>query len=107
MSSGIGMHKMAGPKTAICPYCNFPACDADWVDVGVGEIQCGPYHCPQCNASEVSLYDKRILTQREEKTGWYEPGSPVSESANTVNGVLVSHTAAAVAYRLGKLDKKP
>lgn len=106
MSTGIGHHKMAGPKVAICPYCNFPACEADWVDVGVGEIQGGPYHCPSCEASEASYLDTRVLTPREQETGWYEPGSPVSGCANTVDGILVSHTAAKAAYRLGRLDDK-
>lgn len=106
MSSGIGRHKMAAPKVAICPYCGFPACEADWVDIGVGEDQCGPYHCPVCKASEASIYDTRSLTAREQETGWYEPGSPPSECANTVDGVLVGHKAAKVAYILGRLDNK-
>ena len=27
-----------------CPYCG-SECEADWVDIGVGMQQCGPYYC--------------------------------------------------------------
>lgn len=44
--------------TKKCPYCESKM-EADWVDVDVGLIQCGPYHCYDCNASEIGpeLYD--------------------------------------------------
>lgn len=35
-----------------CPYCK-NMMDADWVDNGVGMVQCGPYHCHACGASEI------------------------------------------------------
>jgi hypothetical protein len=35
-----------------CPYCG-ASMEADWVDVGVGMVQCGPYHCYACGASEI------------------------------------------------------
>lgn len=35
-----------------CPYCQSEM-DADFVDVGVGWVQCGPYHCVSCGASEI------------------------------------------------------
>lgn len=35
-----------------CPYCK-EMMEADWVDVGVGMVQCGPYHCYSCGASEI------------------------------------------------------
>ena len=41
-----------------CPYCN-NVTYADSVDVGVGFVQCGPYYCESCGASEIGpeLYD--------------------------------------------------
>ncbi|MCA1066369.1 hypothetical protein LCL98_23545 [Rossellomorea aquimaris] len=41
-----------------CPYCQNQT-DADWVDNGVGMVQCGPYHCHDCGASEIGpeLFD--------------------------------------------------
>ena len=41
-----------------CPYCQ-EMMEADYVDVGVGMVQCGPYHCYNCGASEIGpeLYD--------------------------------------------------
>ncbi|WP_267379330.1 hypothetical protein [Bacillus sp. GM_Baccil_2] len=38
--------------TQECPYCKSEM-EADWVDVGVGMVQCGPYHCYECGASEI------------------------------------------------------
>ncbi|WP_242298589.1 hypothetical protein [Bacillus cereus group sp. BfR-BA-01424] len=38
--------------TRECPYCKTEM-EADWVDVGVGMVQCGPYHCENCHASEI------------------------------------------------------
>lgn len=70
-------------------------------------VQCGPYHCESCLASEIHPYDTRKLTEKEEETGWYEPHTPVSEHANTVMGALVDHKTAKKAYRLGLLDSKP
>lgn len=111
MSTGLGNHKFSrgGKNTydepfAYCPYCNCPDCFADWVDVGIGMVQCGPFYCPKCHASEASSLDKRELTEKEKQTGWYEPGTPVSEVANQVNGQLVSHDDAMELYPLGILD---
>ena len=38
--------------TETCPYCE-DEMEADWVDVGIGMTQCGPYHCFSCGASEI------------------------------------------------------
>jgi len=38
--------------TQECPYCKNDMY-ADFVDVGVGMVQCGPYHCDGCGASEI------------------------------------------------------
>jgi len=111
MSTGIGNHEWvedgkSGPyhrPKAICPYCE-AHCEADWVDVGVGLVQCGPFYCLNCKASEASYRDTRKLTPREEETGWYLPGTPVSETANTVGGQLVNHIAAKTFYNEGLLD---
>lgn len=65
-----------------CPYCRALCC-ADFVDVGVGYTQCGPYHCERCGASEIGPFDdERPLTDRERDTGWYAPGAPAGSSAN-------------------------
>lgn len=106
-----------------CPYCG-TECEADWVDVGVGLVQCGPFHCENCHASEIGpeikkwyVYDfeedKAIwkeghpFSEKEIETGWYDPKSKkVSPYANTVNGKLVDHQTARVAYKLGLLDEK-
>ncbi len=85
--------------TILCPYCRIH-CDADWVDVGVGMIQCGPYHCEQCGASEIGPNDEpRELTPREEKHGWYGPNSKPGSSANVIGGKHVSHVAMRETYK--------
>ncbi|GIP62842.1 hypothetical protein J32TS6_13970 [Virgibacillus pantothenticus] len=38
--------------TETCPYCG-DEMDTDWVDNGIGMVQCGPYHCQKCHASEI------------------------------------------------------
>lgn len=65
-----------------CPYCG-ASCHADFVDIGVGYQQCGPYHCERCGASEIGAFDNYVeRTDRERDKGWYEPGSPAGASAN-------------------------
>lgn len=65
-----------------CPYCQALCC-ADFVDVGVGYIQCGPFHCESCRASQIGPNDDpRPLSPIEEDTGWYAPDSPPGSSAN-------------------------
>ncbi len=77
-------------KIRKCPYCE-NMCEADWVDVGVGLVQCGPYHCDFCGASQIGPYDKkRELSVKEKKTRWYEPHSLPGTSANVINGKIVS-----------------
>lgn len=82
-----------------CPYCLAP-CEADWVDVGVGYVQCGPYHCTLCEATEIGPCDTpRELTAEEQEFGWYAPHSPPGDSANTIDGKLVSCEQANAFYR--------
>lgn len=81
-----------------CPYCDTP-CDADFCDVGVGLVQCGPYYCQQCGASEIGPHDApRELTPAEKQCGWYGPDSAPGSSANVIGGKVVSHRAMQAAY---------
>jgi hypothetical protein len=78
-----------------CPYCG-AFCDADFVDVGVGFTQCGPYHCEQCGASEIGPYYEENgplerITEAERKIDWYAPGETPSPLANVIGGKIVSH----------------
>lgn len=112
--SGIGMHNFSTdnksiwkPDLAICPYCGDEECDADWVSVGVGLVQCGPYHCMNCGAIEIGSADSSVeLSEEEVATGWYSPGREYEGSGNTINGKLVNHDEAMAAYRAGILDEK-
>lgn len=93
------------PYQTPCPYCG-ESCDADFVDVGVGFVQCGPFHCEGCGASEIGPEGSAGRSEIERKTGWYSGGA-VSPYANTVGGVLVDHQEAKLLYELGLLDEKP
>jgi len=85
--------------TSKCPYCD-AFCEADFVDVGVGMVQCGPYHCDQCMASEIGPNDNPIeLTKEEDDKGWYKPGADPGSSANTIKGKIVSHKIMRDTYR--------
>jgi len=82
-----------------CPYCGI-ACDADFVDVGVGYVQCGPYHCHGCKSSQIGPHDTpRPLTPKEVEVGWYAPGAPPGSSANVIGGEIVSHQVMNKTYR--------
>lgn len=56
-----------------CPYCGFEmdSSYADWVDIGVGNQQCGPYECP-CGAVQVS-HDCSQADEHERRVGFYRP----------------------------------
>lgn len=89
-----------------CPYCG-ESCQADWVDVEVGLIQCGPFFCDNCFACQIGPYDKNfILTDKEKKYGWYEPGRSHLTSAPTLNGMPVDHNTAKSLYDINLLDEK-
>ncbi len=49
-----------------CPVCGSD-CEADFVDVGVGEIQSGPYVCQnmKCRWIEPSILDEMIKSINE------------------------------------------
>lgn len=90
-----GQHEPTEP----CPYCG-TICRADFVDVGVGMTQCGPYHCDKCHASEIGPYDEpRPLSADEQRTGWYAPDSEPGSSANVIGGRIVSHVQMRDTYR--------
>lgn len=85
--------------TENCPYCG-TICRADFVDIGVGMQQCGPFHCENCGASEIGAYDQeRVLSVEESAKGWYAPESEPGSSANVINGRIVSHVQARETYR--------
>lgn len=86
-------------NTERCPYCG-EVCEADWVDVGVGLVQCGPYHCEKCGAIEIGAFDNYTKhTEAEKKTGWYAPEKPYTGVGNMVGGKLVSHQKALRVYK--------
>lgn len=88
MSSG---YKYGDPEPREnCPYCN-TECHADFVDIGVGMQQVGPYHCNACGATQIGPNDRaRQLTDLETETGWYGPDSELPDTANVIDGKLVS-----------------
>ena len=109
--------------TEECPYCK-EEMEADWVDVGVGSVQCGPYHCQSCGASEIGpemkfevlkdengkcagigkLLNPEDFTEEEIAIGYYK--GKISPYANTVEGEIVDHVTAKNAYNAGRLDEK-
>lgn len=82
-----------------CPYCE-ELMDADWVDVGVGMLQCGPYHCFACKASEIGPELENIrhtLDEDELRTGFYK--SRISPLANQRHGMPIDYKTADALYR--------
>lgn len=85
--------------TRECPYCG-TICRADFVDIGVGMQQCGPYHCDNCLASEIGPYDEeRDLTSAEKACGWYAPGAEPGSSANVIDRRIVGYVQMRDEYR--------
>lgn len=91
-----------------CPYCG-TYCHADFVDIGVGYQQCGPYHCDACGASEIALHlhpmDEwaKLFSEMEIETGWYAPGSLPGPFANVdENGKHIPYYIADTIYRESK-----
>lgn len=81
-----------------CPYCG-SECGADWVDIGVGFTQCGPFHCRDCGASQIGPGGRdRELSARELDTGWYAPGSEPDATANVIAGQVVGYRLMAEVY---------
>lgn len=93
-------------STQTCPYCGNTDCSAEWCDVGVGFVQCGPYHCLQCNASEIGPFDKASPSDVEKTTGWYVPGR-VSEHVSTISGQIISSDVALAMYKQGLVTQVP
>lgn len=54
-----------------CPYCG-ANCTAEFVDIGVGMQQAGPYVCDECHAIEAGPFDART-EDVDANTGWYPP----------------------------------
>lgn len=98
MSGGYGYGEQE-PKER-CPYCRALCC-ADFVDVGIGFVQCGPFHCEACGASEIGPNDDpRPLSQVEDECGWYAPSSPPGSSANVDDeGRVIRYFEADTLYR--------
>ena len=87
-------------KPQPCPYCGFPM-EADYVDVGVGLVQCGPHVCDNCGASEQGPEREKdpnlVLDEDEKRTGFYK--ERISPYANQHNGKVISHQQADALYR--------
>lgn len=98
---------MSAFEKETCPYCGEKNCEAEWCDVGVGFVQCAPYHCPACNASEIGPHDgERELTEEERRTGWYAPGA-LSPYVSSINGAFIEQDVALEMYREGLVDTVP
>lgn len=88
-----------------CPYCG-TSCEADWCDVGVGMVQCGPYYCEKCGASEASAFaeDRETRADYDRSTGWYRPGAPLDSLANAdADGKPLGWRQADNEYRISQL----
>ena len=61
-----------------CPYCGYDQCTAETVDIGVGEIQSGPYGCDRCHAVQINSDDlygpnkDMNISEEERRIGWYK-----------------------------------
>lgn len=57
-----------------CPWCdNDCSGTANYVDIGVGSIQCSPHVCDNCHAVEIGAYDDGPFASEEWTAGWSFP----------------------------------
>ncbi len=89
-----------------CPYCGNEQCTAEWCDIGVGFTQMAPYHCDNCEATEIGAYDKTVPTAAETAAGWYAPGR-LPDTVSTVNGLMIDTKTALRLYEAGVVPSLP
>lgn len=71
--------------------------DADFCDVEIGWVQCGPYHC-DCGACEIGPYDDHSdMTEEESVTGYWK--GRIGSSANQIDGKVVTYKEFDAKYR--------
>lgn len=91
-----------------CPHCGEEGAEAEWCDVGIGFVQCGPYHCIACGATEIGPHDSPTpLTPEETETGWYRGPNCPSEHCSTLDGKFVDASTALALYRRGLVPQVP
>ncbi|WP_060733772.1 hypothetical protein [Burkholderia cenocepacia] len=94
--------------TETCPYCAEPGCSAEWVDVGVGMVQAGPFHCEACGAFEIGPYDDTTPSEDERRVGWYSPSrDELPKTVSTLDGKYLDAQTALSMYRRGLVDAVP
>ena len=57
-------------KELRCPWCYSTHVSAEFVDVGVGMMQCSPYGCDDCHSYEIRDREKR--PGEKLRSGWRE-----------------------------------
>lgn len=58
-----------------CGWCESEDIDCDYVDIGVGWVQCTPYTCGFCGAIQMSgneLWGEKQGTEEEREIGWWK-----------------------------------
>lgn len=67
-----------------CPWCGSTNVEADWVDIGVGSEQAGPYMCHNCQSTQLYEEDYKEASQEEKEKGWWQ-GRYVDEALKERN----------------------
>jgi hypothetical protein len=97
-----------GIYTEACPYCGEAECQAEWVDVEIGFVQMGPFHCDACGAFEIGPNDDTTPSDIELKTGWYAPNrQPLPHTVSSIGGKRIDSQTALDMYRRGIVDQVP
>lgn len=62
---------LCSERSVDCPYCKekFPE-NCEYCDIGVGNVQMSPNHCPSCGAYEIGCISFPDLDDEENSTGW-------------------------------------
>lgn len=84
---------MVSSRSVGCPWCGSPNVDTPMVDIGVGEIQCGPASCMDCQSYQINPSDQDQFDQvspEEQKLYWIKgPDVEVSKKHwESLNGTV-------------------
>lgn len=63
-----------------CPWCGGTNTEQDMIDIGVGEIPCGPMGCMDCGAYIPTSEQAQIIEPKLLRNGWYREPDEQSEA---------------------------
>lgn len=61
-----------------CPWCDGTNTEQDTIDIGVGDVPCGPMGCNDCHAYVPTDEQAQIIDPKLLREGWYREPDELS-----------------------------